>query len=66
VRIPPQLKNVTRISQLQFLIDLIEVRADSAGFERRGRGAFLFLGLVPVLLTASLLWAAQQFAPAKC
>jgi signal transduction histidine kinase len=36
-------------------------QSDRAGLELRGRGAFLFLGLVPVLLTAALLWAVQQF-----
>ncbi|GEM_PF-5944610 len=35
-------------------------RGDGEGFERRGRGAFFFLGVVPVILTAALLWAEQH------
>jgi len=44
------------------LADGIEepVRSDGAGFERRGRGAFLFLGFALIFLTSVLLWAAQQ------
>ncbi|MBZ5602328.1 MAG: CHASE3 domain-containing protein [Acidobacteriia bacterium] len=34
--------------------------ADGTGLERRGRGAFLVLGFVPVFLTAVLPWAVQQ------
>jgi len=37
------------------------IRRDRAGFERRGRGAFLLLGFLPVLLTSAVLWVAQQY-----